>query len=184
MSRSSNTPRSRTGVRIARIAGVLVLLAILVPFVGTLFFNGYIYPLNGLESFAPDQYPQAMLKAADLYGKTIGYRAEEVMSTELRDLAPLGGSYCWGIVRMEGTGENTGLEQRLWVSLKRQGGPWMRSDTNIFPDTASVSLLLDPRYELFFSPLTLPNFVKLRMEAKRLWREQKRRFREVYGSDG
>lgn len=183
MSRSSNPPRSRTGVRIARIAGALALLAILVPFVGTLFFNGSIYPSHGLESFSQEQYPQAMLKAADLYGKTIDYRAKEVMSTEFRDLAPMGGSYCWGVVRLEGTGENAGLEQRLWVSLKRVGDSWMRSDTNIFPDTASVILLVDPKYELFFSPLTLPNFVKLRMEAKRLWREQLRRFREVYGSD-
>ncbi|MFW5735221.1 MAG: hypothetical protein ACOCWR_09185 [Oceanidesulfovibrio sp.] len=166
------------GVRHAILA--VVLAALLGPLVVVGYFNMAVYPSFGIEQYGKEEYEAAIVETAALYGKTIGFEAVELLDSEYRDLAPRGGVFCWGVVLMRGTGENAGVEQRSWISLKYYGGPWMRSSTNIFPNTESVNLLVDPNYELFFKPKTLPNFVKLQMEAGRLWEEQKRRFREVY----
>ncbi|TVM14708.1 hypothetical protein DPQ33_17020 [Oceanidesulfovibrio indonesiensis] len=181
MNASPSPSKGKLRRHIGVLAGSLVLLTILVPFLALTIFNGHIYPSYGIEQFSEDEYREAILQAADLFADSIGYEADEILTSTFRSLDPQPGKFCWGVVRAKGLGENTGTEQRIWISLKKYGDSWMRSDTNIFPETNSVQLMVDPDDQLFFQPLTIPNFVKLKMEAGRLWREQLRRLHEVYG---
>lgn len=171
----------RLGLR--HLPTIVLLLLVFGPLVGIGYFNTQIYKTYGLEEFSAEEHEAAIFEAASLFAKTIGFEAVEVMDSEFCDLAPItprGAMFSWGIVRLAGTGEKAGIEQRAFISLKRNpGSVWKRAGPN-----NSAHLIVDPDFELFFLPTTTPNLVKLKMEARRLWREQLRRFREVYGSNG
>ncbi len=169
------------GLSIKLALAFIALALFLSPIVWVGYFNAYVYPQHGLEDFTMEEYEAAIERTASLFAGSIGYEVEAVLSAEMADLAPMGGQFAWGVAKLRGVGENAGLEQRLWVSLKRLFGPWRRASANVYPETEAVGLLVDPRDELFFLKKTQPAMYKLSIEADRLWREQQRRLQEYYG---
>lgn len=136
-----------------------------------LWFNLLRYPGSGLAGIDPNDHRTALTRAGTIYAHSEALRFDELLDSDHYSTAK-GDVFAWGTAALK---TPDGQAVHASVSLVRTASSgWNRFE---------CSLLADPRDRILFaeSLLKIGGLNKVRYALQRLWREELRRFREVYG---
>jgi hypothetical protein len=133
-------------------------------------FNAFFYPGSGLSGFERHQYEEALLKVGAGFAASESLSLVKLLGSQFRSLGPEKDAFAWGTMLLLSQKQD---QVYLWVSLKwaPHRHQWLRTGT---------FWLADPRDRILFAERQLTNFEKTRFTLENMWREQKRRIREVW----
>lgn len=152
------------------LAGIAVVLALAVG--GFAFFNGYVYPPHGLESFSRDQYAEAWEKAAKGFCASSELTFERPDFVKYRAVEHGREAYAWGVARCR---TRDGRERLAWIYLE-----W---STKRDLWTRNYSLVLaDDDDEVYYTPAFPGQWGRASTALSKIMKENARHVREYLGA--
>ena len=155
---------------------VLAVLALLLALAGGgfAFFNGFVYPPHGLESFSKDQYEAAWEKAAKGFCATSELTYVRPDFVKYRKVENGKEAYAWGVALCH---TRDGRERLAWIYLE-----WS-TKRDLWTRNYSI-VLADDDDEVYYSPTFPGQWGRASIALSKVMKENARHVREYLSAGG